>query len=77
MAEDRGNAMRAEEKVDDPKRRNCGRCHKCGAPIDFQNASAEWCAACEAWQHPASHGWTHVEKDADKSPCITQERRTR
>ena len=44
-------------------RRICGRCHTCGALLDYGMS----CEACELWRMYASHGFTG--DGADPSPC--------
>ena len=36
----------------------CGRCHQCGDQIAFVLDGAEWCARCQRYQTPVSHGWS-------------------
>jgi len=38
-------------------RMNCGKCHKCGKPVEIRE-DGEWCAACQSYQRPRSHGFS-------------------
>jgi hypothetical protein len=46
----------------------CGKCHKCGGPIQSVLDGEEWCPVCQCYQRPVTHGWSPAYGDFSLCP---------
>lgn len=40
---------------------NCGKCHRCGTPLQRVLDGEEWCPKCQQYRRYRSHGWVYGE----------------